>query len=188
MRNDHRKAERNRQVSSIQYKEKPFVAFDSSDIDRARKEWRCNCGPAALAACLGWTPDAVRPHLGDFETRGYTNVSLMEKAIGSTGFRFATISTCRFPTHGLARVQWGGPWLKPGVSPRAACIYTHWVASKVLTLGNGLWIFDVNSGWTTGDTWKQETVPKIIESVKRADGTWKLTHSWEVRKPRRPFT
>src|SRR5580700_11291869 len=47
--------------------------FTPADADRAYEEWGMNCGPSALAAVMGMTFDEVRPHMGDFERKHYTN-------------------------------------------------------------------------------------------------------------------
>jgi hypothetical protein len=162
----------------------PPIAFDSDDANAAYEAWGCNCGPSALAACLGWTLDAVRPHLMNFEAKGFMSPTMMIGALTSAGFdrlpRSLGANTTAFPRHGLVRIQWGGPWLSPGVSPRAAYRYTHWVASKRISLVT--WVFDVNGGWLTFDDWSSGIVPMLIASIKRADGTWTPTHCWEVRR------
>lgn len=156
----------------------PFIAFSSDDLDSAHAEWGCNCGPAALAACLGATPSFVRSHLGDFEARRYMNAAMMSAAVTSGGFRKWDASGS--PEHGLIRVQWGGPWIVGGKPARWASMATHWIASKLMP--SGLWVFDVNGGWQLLSEWERETAPKIINSLKRADGTWYPSHQWEVRR------
>src|SRR3990167_150016 len=99
--------------------------FNLADADRAHDEWGANCGPGALAAIMGMTLDEVRPHMGDFESKGYTNPTLMFYAMESVSARFRTRSLASnvkllgWPVYGLARIQWEGPWTKPGV-PMAA--------------------------------------------------------------------
>lgn len=159
--------------------ERPRLLFGPEDVEAANKSWRCNCGPAALAACLGWTLDAVRPVLGDFETKGFMGPTAMANAVRAAGFR--TMVTPVWPTHGLVRIQFGGPWLKPGVPPRVAYGYTHWVACK----GDAgtAWLYDVNaSHWLPAAEWEDDLAPRLAASYKRADGTWEPSHCWEVRK------
>lgn len=118
----------------------PFLAFDAEAANRAHTEWKCNCGPAALAACLGWTLEQVRPHLGDFERRGYVNVTMMRDAIAASGHRhydgMKRVPSDRhgypgMPDHGLIRIQWGIPGIGPGIKlPVWASNYTHWIATK----------------------------------------------------------
>lgn len=162
----------------------PLLAFSHEDAQRAHEEWGCNRGPAALAACLGWTLDQVRPHLGDFDAKRYMNVSMMRSAVQSAGF---DVTPWNFKPgwilrHGLVRIQWGGPWILDGKPARWAAYATHWIAGK---LHEGVpWVFDINGGWLPQSQWEERIVPAIIDSVKRADGTWNASHAWEVRKSR----
>ena len=92
--------------------------------ERAYAEWGCNCGPAAIAAVLNLDPDDVRPHMGDFETKRYTNPTLMWASLQRLRVRFSyrggRLGQQNWPVYGLARIQWEGPWTWPGVPPRAA--------------------------------------------------------------------
>ena len=152
------------------------TAFTLTDAERANDEWGANCGPGALAAIMGLTLDEVRPHMGDFERKHYTNPTLMFDALTSVGARFRTL--------GLARIQWEGPWTKPGVPIRARYRHTHWVGSRRATGGVG--IFDINcmnngSGWVALEAWRDIAVPWILERcVPPADGKWHITHSIEI--------
>jgi hypothetical protein len=159
----------------------PCIAFTETDAARAYHEWRANCGPAALAACLGLTLDAVRPHLGDFEARGYMNPTMMANAVRSLGalrqmMRIDERET--FPSRGLVRIQWGGPWINPGVPVGAAYARTHWVAS--LNHDGFPWVFDINGGWLLRRQWESDIVPLLIAEVRKADGSWFPTHRWDV--------
>lgn len=156
----------------------PFLAFSEADADRAHAEWGANCGPAAIAAACGLTLDAVRPHLGDFESRKYMNVLMVKAAIDSLGFSHRSIDS--WPVHGVVRIQWGGPWIQDGAPQRWASCATHWIAAK--SFASDSWIFDVNGGWMPRQDWERETAPLIASSIKRADGTWFATHRWEVRR------
>jgi hypothetical protein len=161
------------------------LAFSADESEKAHEAWGCNCGPGALAACIGWTLDAIRPHLATFEAKRYLNSRDMADAIASTGHRHhATASDDpeAFPTHGLVLVQWAGPWLNPGVPYAARLRATHWIASKILD--DGLWVFDINAGWLSFEEWESWMVPKLVAATKRATGEWSVNRSWEVRKGR----
>ena len=67
------------------------LLFDLTTAQQASDDWGFNCGPAALAAICGLTPDAVRPHLGDFESKGYTNPTLVAAALRSLGVPFKRV-------------------------------------------------------------------------------------------------
>lgn len=156
--------------------------------ERAYEEWGCNCGPGAIAAVCGLTLDQVRPHMGDFERKRYTNPTLMWAALQSLGARFSYRGGNlgrRWPRYGLARIQWEGPWTKPGVPARAAYGRTHWVGVDARARDD-IGIFDINavangSGWCALDEWTDVVAPWILrECVPRADGGWHITHAVEI--------
>jgi hypothetical protein len=152
--------------------------FTEDDAKRAFDEWGANCGPTALAVCLGMTLDAIRPHMGDFEAKKYTNPTLMRECVARAGGRI--IGTIKdWTEHGLVRIQWHGPWTASGANPRWAYRLTHWVHAK-RTGGVNRWVFDVNGGWRSLDSWVRNIVPAIVASIPRADGKWSITHGWEV--------
>lgn len=165
----------------------PFLAFGLEEANAAYAKWGANCGPTALAAALGLTLDAVRPHLGDFEAKGYLNTPMMRRALASLGATVRDMEKrpprggmCALPRRGLVRIQWSGPWLQPGVHPGAAASRTHWVAA--IEHDGVAWIFDVNGGWLAATVWEDLIVPAITETIKRADGGWLPTHRWEVSR------
>lgn len=163
-----------------------LLKFAERDVEAANKYWGCNCGPAALAACMGLTLGEVRPHLGLFEQRRYMSPTMMQEAIQSAGGTIQlkvrgnspVFLLGDFPAHGLVRIQWTGPWSKQGSNTRWAYGYTHWIHSR---RGDGrLLIFDVNSGFSTYDQWAKDVVPALTNSIKRADGGFYPTHYWSV--------
>ena len=156
------------------------LRFNQEDAQWAFDEWGCNCGPSALAAALGMTLDEIRPHMGPFESRGYTNVTNMRKAIQSAGARIVRSGNGWPPVgFGVVRIQWGGPWIMDGKPARWAACATHWVAS-FRTAGSHLYVFDVNGGLMSVDAWERDIVPRIVASIKRADGRWFISHGWQV--------
>lgn len=165
--------------------------FTAEDADRAFQKWGANCGPGAVAAICGLTLDEVRPHLEDFESKRYTNPTLMWQVLRNIGVRFSfragELGQMNWPRYGLARIQWEGPWTQPGVPLRARYRHTHWVGvctNHVRDIG----IFDINaiangSGWSSLENWRSIVVPWILkEAVPRADGNWHITHSVEVER------
>jgi hypothetical protein len=64
------------------------VRFTEEDARRAHGAWGANCGPGAIAAVLRLTLDELRPHLLDFERKGYTNPSLMYAVLRGLGVLF----------------------------------------------------------------------------------------------------
>lgn len=163
----------------------------------AGDEWGFNCGPGALCGVLDLTPEEVRPHLGDFEQKGYTNPTLMAHALHSLGMKFRRKFECavhvegrphpdEWPLRGFVRVQWDGPWTNPGVPMAARYRHTHWIGFKSEnTDGSGGMVFDVNcmavGGWVTLYEWSSQVVPWLLPQVQpRANGKWWPTHCWEL--------
>jgi hypothetical protein len=175
----------------------PSLRFTAADAERAADEWGFNCGPAALCAALELTPGELRPHLGDFEAKGFMNPTMVKQALISltrSGIQLApSVRRCspgpaQWPRGvALAFVQWDGPWCKPGVPVKARYRYTHWVAS----CNRGLRVFDVNAfttrptmglwsdWWLLQDEWTERLVPLLLP--RRATG-WYLAQTIEVHR------
>jgi hypothetical protein len=161
--------------------------FDQSDVERAFNEWGANCGPGAIAAICGLTLDELRPHMGDFEQKRYTNPTLMWAVLDRLGVKYRQ-GRWHWPSYGLVRIQWEGPWTKPGVPMRARYRYTHWVGAAT-TIAGSVGVFDINainngSGWVSQENWASTIVPWILrECHPKADGKWHITHVVEVQRP-----
>ncbi|NMG39827.1 hypothetical protein GRZ55_11285 [Chelativorans sp. ZYF759] len=165
--------------------------FSADDAERAFDEWGANCGPGAIAAICGLTLDELRPHMGDFETKRYTNPTLMWQVLAGLGVAFSyrggDLGRASWPQYGLARIQWEGPWTAPGVPIRARYRQTHWVGAARHP-ERGVGIFDINAigngtGWCALADWETTLVPFILsECVPRADGNWHITHAVEVKR------
>lgn len=162
-----------------------LLKFTKEDVDIAADVWGANCGPVALAAVAGISLDRARECMGDFERKRYTNPTLMREALIATRICHRHVrNPVSWPAFGLARIQWGGPWTKRGVPPRAAYRHTHWVGSR--SAMRGTIIFDVNAmsegGWIPLSTWDDDLVPWLLrECEPKADGTWGITHAIEVQ-------
>lgn len=175
--------------------------FSMDEADAAADEWGLNCGPAAVASICGLSLDELRPQLGDFELKRYTNPTLMAQILKNIGakviefgrldWRFEMERTGRapWPRYGLARVQWEGPWTKDGVPMAARYRATHWVGASYANRDNiGIW--DVNclnngTGWVGLHEWTNTLVPWLLKELyPRASGKWHLTHVVEIEQPR----
>lgn len=142
----------------------------------------------------GLTLDQVRPHMHDFESKHYTNPTLMFAALKSIGVRHSTtylrqekvVRDFEWPRFGLCRVQWEGPWTNSGVPIRARYRHTHWIGVCRTHDTDNIAIFDINcinngSGWTPLEAWRSILVPYILkECVPRASGKWHITHAIEI--------
>jgi hypothetical protein len=172
----------------------PALLFDQDAADQAADAWGLNCGPAAIAAISGRSLDRLRPHLGDFELKRYTNPTLMFEILRNLGVRFATQrvglqergTKVAWPAFGLARVQWEGPWMNAGVPVAARYRKTHWAGAGRVASGEQ-WVFDVNclsvGGWVSAAEWEGYVVPWIVKvCVPKGTGAWHLTHVIEVTR------
>lgn len=167
----------------------PIVAprFNFDDAERAFNDWGANCGPGAVAAIARMTLDEVRPYLGDFERKGYTNPTLMFEILRNLGLRVSLRKPPDWPTYGLVRVQWEGPWMNPGVPMAARYRHTHWVGAA--RRNGSIGVFDINcinsGGWVSLEDWSSVIVPYLIEHhARKSSGGWHLTHAIEVTDER----
>lgn len=169
----------------------PLPRFTFADAEAAADSWGANCGPAALAVMTGRTLNEVRRVIPKFEERRYTNPTMMFEALDALG----VFRNCRsaeghgpldWPRFGLARIQWEGPWMKPGVPIAARYGHTHWVGA--MRLSGEVGVFDINclnngSGWVSASEWAQIVVPWLLACVeKKASGQWHITHSVELER------
>lgn len=162
--------------------------FTVDDVNSAA--WHPNCGPGALAGVLLLTLNQVRPHMGDFEQKHYTNPRLMLAALKSLDVPYRALPPNKgtWPARGLVRVQWCGPWTRPGVDLRARQRHTHWVAAERQPRKIGppeIWIFDINcicvGGWVELSEWKDQVIPWLLrEAEPKANGEWHPTHVLEI--------
>lgn len=170
----------------------PPLRFDATGAEAAAEEWGFNCGPAALCAVLGKTPAEIRPHLLDFETKHYMNPTLMLGVLRGLDVKHQLVHRTDdpelapvWPSFGLCRVQWHGPWTRPGVPMRARYRQTHWIATSV-SKERGLTVFDVNAlagipDWIPLRMWSEKLVPWLLQAcVPKHDGRWHITHSIEL--------
>ena len=167
----------------------PQPRFAEADAEAAFQAWDANCGPVAVAAICGLTLDELRPHLDDFETRRYTNPTLMRRILDRLGVAWEKRrKPLDWPSYGLCRIQWLGPWTAPGRPVQGAYRHTHWVGA--MRRRGQVGVFDVNclnngSGWVSAADWKALVVPFILEHAEpRATGGWAFTHCLEVGWPK----
>lgn len=164
--------------------------FTLADAERAAETWGANCGPGAVAAMMGLTLDELRPAMGDFERKGYTNPTLMIAVLKRIGAKFHVLTIDRtiiklgWPIYGLARIQWEGPWTAPEAPPKWRYRQTHWIGSARGQNGD-IGIFDINcmnngTGWCSIDDWQAVIAPALIANYPRANGKWHITHAIEI--------
>lgn len=154
-------------------------------------DWDPNCGPGALAGILELSLDDVRSHMGDFEEKGYTNVGTMRNALKSLGVPFENRKNSDFvpwPSRGIIRVQWGGPWMDEKAHWTEKLWHSHWISCiNESKPGEDLeiWVCDINctilGGWVSYEQWALAVVPWLLENLEqKSDGTWFITHVIEI--------
>lgn len=167
----------------------PALRFTAQDQHAAWEAWGCNCGPGALAAVVGMTLDELRPHLGDFEEKRYTDVVMMLGILDSIRVEHHAISPVMMPRYGLARIQWEGPWTEPDQPAEARLRHSHWVGVQSTLehkgLPSGFRIFDINAmqvgGWLHYTMWSKRLVPWILEECEpEANGRWHITNAFDI--------
>lgn len=180
-------------MSATELTRKPrSVLFTIDEAQRYWEKWRFNCGPSALCAIANRKPLEALAALPQFRQRGYTNPKMMRAGLKAFGMRWAELVSdeetnnlprvATFPSYGLVRVQFAGPWTKPGVPIVARYRHTHWV-------GVDNWnVFDINAmcagGWLPVAEWANDLIPWLIKKCepKSATGDWWATHCWEVER------
>jgi hypothetical protein len=160
----------------------PKARFSRDEAQAAAEAWGANCGPGALAAVLDKTLNDVRPFLGEFEKKGYMSPTMMYMALRALNILWLKGFESE-PRNALWRVQWGGPWMNPGVPIKARYWHTHWIAARMIA--GEIYIFDINAicagGWITQKEWSLQLVPWMMSQDKsKWDGTLSFTHFLEV--------
>jgi len=144
------------------------------DIEVARINFGANCGPVSFAAITGKEVCRVMRHFLHFKHSPWTNLTQMRRALADAGFMTA-VQKCAFPNHGVALVQWLGPWTEKDFFSRWSLAHTHWVAV------DGEWIFDHTVGeWQMFEEWGK-VAWEFVSEIPRATG-WRVKYSVEVSK------
>lgn len=167
------------------------LRFTEADALAANAAWGFNCGPAALCAVLSLTPEELRPHMLDFGVRRYTNPTLMNDVLDRLGMGHKYVFRSdadpgrlfALPKYGVVRIQFNGPWMKPGVPVAARYQHTHWIGCRHTSTRAE--VFDINAldrgGWVCLTEWTNHVVPEIVAACEpKSDGHWWPTHGVEV--------
>lgn len=167
--------------------------FTEQEMAAASAEWGCNCGPSALAFAVQQPLDVARFAIPEFEKKRFTSPMMMKAGLEFLKRRWAAAKPPRFVRDykidveamfvelpALVRVQWDGPWCDPGMNPRWAYRYTHWICTW---MDHGVpFVFDCNGGIRGIGSWEDEIVP-LLACMPRANGEWFPTHIWRLLPP-----
>tara|TARA_Y100000310_G_scaffold334880_1_gene415612 strand:- start:1028 stop:1546 length:519 start_codon:yes stop_codon:yes gene_type:complete len=159
--------------------------FNYAELEQAAEEWGLNCGPGAVAAIMGMTPEEIRPVFAEagFDAKRYTNPTMMWAVLDALPCTWRKIGKV-WPTYGLVRVQWEGPWTAPGFPIRVRYRHTHWIGVAPGEAEPD--VFDINTVsagyyWLSRQYWQQYVVPWILDQCDpMASGAWHITHGVEV--------
>jgi hypothetical protein len=143
------------------------------DMDAAHEVLGAACGHGAFAAALR-TSVAVATFYFDRlkEGRSWVNMGDMEAALRKADVVFEVVGR-EWPFTGLALLQWTGPWTRPGVPARVACMHRHWVALR----DRKIWDANIQE-WLTHEDWNdfaRELMPP------KADG-WTVARGYEITR------
>lgn len=122
----------------------PLIHFTEAEQLEAYQKWGANCGPNALAVVAGLPLSDIQKLMVGFDLKRYTNPSMMENALNLAGLKWSRergLNTTIGPKDGLARIQWEGRWLDPGVPKVVSYRHTHWIACA------GAYVFCTASGY-----------------------------------------
>lgn len=153
-----------------------------SDVAIAKHVFGANCGPVSAAAALGEDVcDVMRwfPHFMNPEQR-FTNLTTMRNALSSKGICHRVLRQ-QFPIHGVALIQWLGPWTSRDFFSRWSLRHSHWIAVS------GNFVFDyLDETWRTLVDWERQLVPWYLEQMPQAAG-WDIKFGVEIEKSRSPW-
>jgi hypothetical protein len=176
-------------------------------LERARWDWQCDSGPAALAAMLDLSLDGVKPYFLPAYP-GYATPSRMLRALSlsarrgrsryppagvtpghvtasreSSGKGALAIPACgrdAWPRYGLARIQWEG-----------AFKHTRWIGAQRVQHGVDVWDIDLvgselhADGWCPSEWWINTWTRRCVTAdISGPFGFWHITHGFEVERPR----
>jgi hypothetical protein len=90
-------------------REAAIPSFVPWDTEIARINFGANCGPAVFAAVTEREVCRVMQYFPHFPQRSWTNLTQMLRAFLEAGCG-TQVQRCAAPSHGVALVQWLGPW------------------------------------------------------------------------------
>ncbi|PZO72639.1 MAG: hypothetical protein DI629_20705 [Mesorhizobium amorphae] len=143
------------------------LAFGLAEAERERERSGFNCGPGALAAAAGVTPERAVAAIPGFARRGHTTETMMALGLAGLGLRFRWVWTldgaaARPAGPALVRVVYGDGSVLDRLRR------SHWVMRRPAESG-GEEVFDVNAirfgGWMSDEEWRTSLAPWLGDTV-----------------------
>ncbi len=163
--------------------------YSHQEMETALRDWGSNSGPVALGLLLQIPLVEVRELLPEeFALHGYLTPDAMGKAVRAAGRPFTEQRTSGvspkspWPSDAfqdvpaLCRVQFIGPWQLTLRTCRTVPEYTHWLISWREGLEN--WVCCPTHGVSTLAEWLDQSRPRLIKPLPKADGRFFITHLW----------
>lgn len=150
---------------------RPALKFTVADSQSAHQNWKATCGPHAIAAACGLSLEEVRGAIENY--RGWMNPTQVSNTLRNLKRSFTLQSQLKTQKlcEGINRIQWEGPWLKPGRPATEAYRHTHYVAH---IQGMVLCTACLAAEWIPVDEWRKhhlETEPA---------SPFHVTHHWRL--------
>lgn len=156
------------------------LQFDIHDQQRAWDLLGSNCGPGAIAALCGSTPEAVARLLGEqfLKLKGTTEI-MLRQALDDLVMPWEDAAP-GWVDYGIARVQWDGPWIHDP-DPFKKFRHSHWIGVSTRGLPHVM-IFDINAisvgGWISLSEWDAVLRPWLLEACEaEATGRWHISEA-----------
>lgn len=126
--------------------------------------------------------DAVRPFFPGFPAKNWTKETHMRAALSALGVGWNE-HTHGWPSFGLVRVAWHGPWWDDE-DPYARLYHSHWIATH--DGPEGRMLFDGNAieqgGWLTPEVWVNVCVSRLLaHSEPQASGAWRVVDRFAIK-------
>jgi hypothetical protein len=153
-----------------------------SDVAIAKHVFGANCGPISAAAAISedvcdimkWFPQFDEPD------RRFTNLTSMKRALSCMEIEHRVLRR-EFPRHGVALIQWLGPWTSKDFFSRWSLQHSHWIAVS------GRFVFDyIDETWRTLADWEHYVAPHYIDQLPQAAG-WEIKFGVEIGRSNSPW-
>lgn len=153
----------------------PAIRYTEAESEAAHKQWKASCGPHSIAAAMSLKLEDIRQAMltAGISYKGWMSPTYVSRTLDTLGAKYdlakglKTMSLCE----GINRIQWEGPWLKPGVHPRIAYFHTHLVAAFGEMV---LCTCCENAKWIDHAEWR------VFHLTEEPKSPFHITHHWRL--------